>query len=88
MDDLNSRTNSFEEGGNDENQRRPIEDKGLKALEGLQGPMTRARAKRAKEALNQLVVYLNKEGLTLEGLGHEREEPKLVHVIQLEELED
>ena len=57
-------------------------------LQGLGGPMTRARTKRAKEALNQLVAYLNKEGPTLEGLGCEGEEPKLVHFIQLEELEE
>ena len=57
-------------------------------LQGLGGPMTRARAKRAKEALNQFVIYLNKEALTLEGLGHKGEEPKLVIFIQLKELED
>ena len=88
-DDPNLRTNSFQEGGNDEDMEGSKPKEGSRDdLQGLGGPMTRARTKRAKEALNQLVVYLNKEGPTLEGLGCEGEEPKMVHFIQLEELEE
>ena len=80
-EESNLRTNSLEEGGIDENQRRPVEDKGLKALEGLQGPMTRAKAKRIKGDLEKMVAALFESGPNLE-----LEEPKMVNCICLENL--
>jgi len=51
--DFNSWTNSFQEGGDDEG---IIVHDTSASIQGLGGPMTRARAKKAKEALNQLVA--------------------------------
>ncbi|XP_057422694.1 uncharacterized protein LOC130716712 [Lotus japonicus] len=67
------RSNPFQEGGNDEDKDK---DKGHGALKGLGGPMTRARAKRAKEALQQMIALALEEGT------HVRElEPKLVNFL-------
>ena len=58
-----SRTNLFEEGGNDEDQRASNvrENNFNDPLHGLGGPTTRTRAKRAKEALYGLVMKLQVE---------------------------
>lgn len=49
-----SRTNPFKEGGNDRN---PTKSSNFKdPLQGMEGPLTRARAKRVKEALQGLVM--------------------------------
>jgi len=47
------RTNTFEEGESDVDMART---KGKEPLEGLGGPMTRARIKKAKEALQQVLT--------------------------------
>ena len=52
--EVNLRKNPFEEGENDEDMTRT---KGKEPLEGLGGPMTRARTKKAKEALQQSVNH-------------------------------
>jgi len=49
------RTNPFEEGESDEDMART---KGKEPLEGLGGPMSRARTKKAKEALQQVLTML------------------------------
>ena len=46
-----SRLNPFEERGNDVNQQAPLKD----LLHVLVGPITRARSKKIKEALNGLI---------------------------------
>ena len=46
------------------------------ALEGLGGPMTRARTRKAKEALHQVLAASIEVGPTLEEL-----KPKIVHCI-------
>ena len=46
-----SRSNSFEERGNDENQQAPLKD----PLHVPVGPITRARSKKIKESLNELI---------------------------------
>ena len=51
----NLRSNSLEEGGNDEDMAR---SKVKDPLEGLGRPMTRARTKKAKEALQQVLTML------------------------------
>ncbi|XP_057443380.1 uncharacterized protein LOC130735373 [Lotus japonicus] len=61
------------EGGNDEDKDK---DKGHGALKGLGGPMTRARAKRAKEALQQMIALALEEGTNVHEL-----EPKLVNFL-------
>ncbi|RDX63900.1 hypothetical protein CR513_57608, partial [Mucuna pruriens] len=52
-DELDSRTNLFKEGGNDENldESNNLQD----PLQGMKGPMTRVRAKRVQEVLQCLV---------------------------------
>lgn len=55
-EESNLRTNSSQEGGNDED----IGEGVSEGIQGLGGPMTRARAKKAKEALNQNVANLIK----------------------------
>ena len=50
----NSRTNPFEKRGNDENQQ-ALKD----PLHVLVGPITRARSKKIKEALNGLILTQN-----------------------------
>ena len=67
-----SRTNLFEEGGNDEHQGEHTQGaRDLSAkdpLQGFDGPMTRARSRKAKEALQGIVLEaLEKERLILEG---------------------
>lgn len=53
-DERDSRTNPFKEGGNDRN---PTKSSNFKdPLQGMEGPLTRARAKRVKEALQGLVM--------------------------------
>ena len=49
------RTNPSQEGENDEDM---TKSKGKDPLEGLGGPMTRARARKAKEALQQVLSIL------------------------------
>ena len=49
------RTNPSQEGENDEDM---FKSKGKDPLEGLGGPMTRARARKAKEALQQVFSIL------------------------------
>ena len=49
------RTNPFEEGKSDEEKAR---NKGKKPLEGLGGPMTKTRTKKAKEALQRVLTML------------------------------
>lgn len=57
--DCNLRTNSSEEGGNDEDIGGGMtKATNLEDIQGLGGPMTRAKAKKAKEALNLLVTTL------------------------------
>nr|AFK48558.1 unknown [Lotus japonicus] len=51
-------------------------DKGHGALKGLGGPMTRARAKRAKEALQRMIALALEEGTNVHEL-----EPKLVNFL-------
>ena len=55
-----SRTNLFEDGGNDGDQvaTRDQEPKSNDPLLGMGGPMTRARAKRVREALQGLVMEM------------------------------
>ena len=53
--EANLRINPFEEGESDENMERT---KGKEPLEGLGGPMARARTKKAKEALQQVLTML------------------------------
>ncbi|KAK4278569.1 hypothetical protein QN277_016400 [Acacia crassicarpa] len=58
-EDYNLRTNSSEEGGNDEDIGSGMtKATNLEDIQGLGGPMTRAKAKKAKEALNILVTTL------------------------------
>ena len=62
-----SRTNLFEEGGNDEDHQASTDSK-FKAKDPLQhigGPMTRAKAKQVREALQGLVMKLQDEALHL-----------------------
>ncbi|XP_057443382.1 uncharacterized protein LOC130735376 [Lotus japonicus] len=72
------RSNPFQEGGNDEDKDK---DKGHGALKGLGGPMTRARAKKAKETLQQVVATI------LEDKVVEEMEPKIMMIIQAQEEE-
>jgi len=65
----------------DENQEKIIEDKGLKAMEELEGPMTRARAKRIKGDLEKMVAALFKSGISLD-----LEEPMMINCIHLEDM--
>ena len=52
-EDLNSRTNSPKEGGNDVSQE--------EALKGIGGPMTRSKTKRMKQALEGLIMGLKEK---------------------------
>ena len=73
----NSRTNPFEEKGNDENQR-PLKD----PLHVPAKPITRARSKKIKEALNGLIQKIWVDSNT----GHSKLGPKeddgLINLIQ------
>ncbi|KAG6723850.1 hypothetical protein I3842_03G227900 [Carya illinoinensis] len=76
-----SRSNSFEEMGNDGNQGRPtLKD----PLQVPDGPITRSRAKKIKEAMQGLVQTTWEEAsksLTLK-MSLKEEEPALIHLIQ------
>ena len=63
----NLRTNYFEEGGNDENQQ-ALKD----PLHVLVGPITRARSKKIKEALNGLIQDISADST----MGHSKLGPK------------
>nr|KYP31454.1 Transposon Ty3-I Gag-Pol polyprotein [Cajanus cajan] len=69
--DFDLRTNSSQEGGNDEDM-----GKDLGALKGLGGPMTRARTKRAKDALQQVAA------LILEEMPNDEDKAKMVNCIK------
>ncbi|CAJ2636512.1 unnamed protein product [Trifolium pratense] len=72
-DDLNLRSNSLQEGGNDEE---IIQQDLNEAIQGLGGPMTRERAKKAKEGLTNLITNL---------MGAEEQndeiEPRIINLI-------
>jgi hypothetical protein len=55
----------------------------LEEIQGLGGPMTRAKAKKAKEALNLLVTTLLETSPSLK-----EEETKMIHLIQIKDLEE
>ena len=80
----NLRTNASQEGGNDEDMEESKPKEGSKdELQGLGGPMTRLRSKKAKEALNNFVVTLLEASPSLEEL-----KPKIVNcLIQIEGIE-
>ena len=83
-EDYNLRTNSFEEGGNDEDIGGGMtKATNLKDIQGLGGPITRAKAKKAKEALNLLVTTLLETSPSLK-----EEETEMIHLIQIEDLEE
>uniref|UniRef100_A0A2N9EMT7 Reverse transcriptase n=1 Tax=Fagus sylvatica TaxID=28930 RepID=A0A2N9EMT7_FAGSY len=63
-----SRSNPFEERGNDENQQAPLKD----PLHVPVGPITRARSKKIKEALNGLIQDIWADSTT----GHSKLGPK------------
>ncbi|KAF1884250.1 hypothetical protein Lal_00043536, partial [Lupinus albus] len=85
-EDLDSRSNSVQEGGDDSNPLRPIN---VDDLVGLGGAITRARAKKAQGTLDQLVLNIQAatgpsdstrpitclifEDMSLEGYGQARE---------------
>lgn len=75
-DEFNSRSNSLQEGGNDEDQTGDQE-----TFKGLGGPMTRARTKKTKEALQQLIAT------TLERSLDNKNKPKVQMLIQAQEQE-
>lgn len=83
-EESNLRTNSSQEGGNDED----IGEGVSEGIQGLGGPMTRARAKKAKEALNQNVANLIKGGSKIDGPKCDVKEPKLNCCIQIEDHKD
>ena len=55
-------------------------DKDLEALNGLGGPMTRARTKKAQEALNQLLISILKEEPKVDDI-----EPKWINWVLIQE---
>jgi hypothetical protein len=63
-----SRSNPFKERGNDENQQAPLKD----SLHVPVGPITRARSKKIKEALNGLIQNIWADSTT----GHSKLGPK------------
>jgi hypothetical protein len=72
-DDLNSRSNSLQEGGNDED----INQKVLNdEIQDLEGPMTRARVKKVKEVLINLMAAKDQ---------NDEVEAKIVNLITLSE---
>jgi len=73
-EDFNLRWNSLKERGDDENQTR---NNDIEEIQGLGGPMTRARAKKTKEALNQMVTTFIEPNSRLE-----RIKPKSVNYIK------
>lgn len=78
-EDLNLRTNSIQEGGNDENIGGCTKKEGcMEDLEGLGGPMTRSKSKKTKEALNKVISGL----VETKFIQEEHKDPKLVQCIQ------
>lgn len=79
-DDINSRSNSFQERGNDEDTIQDISD----AIQSLGGPMTRARARRVNDALVHFIIKsIEGPAQIEEGLAQvEEKEPKFVFIIQ------
>ena len=59
-DSLDLRANAFQEGGNDEDIKDQAQDQkeAQDPIQGIGGPMTRARAKKAQEALQHMVTNL------------------------------
>jgi len=81
-DDL--RTNPFQEEGNDEN-------KGAASRDPLHvpvGPITRARAKRFKEALNGMIQDTWADSKLLKSKMSPREDPGLINIIKAIEWAD
>ena len=76
-DGFDSRTNHLEEGGNDRDPPSQSKD----PLQGIGGPMTRAKAKRMKQALQGLIMEIKgkEDQLGLEAA------PKWVTFLQLED---
>ena len=74
-----SRTNLFEEGGNDGDQlaSKDQEPKSNDPLHGMGGPMTRARAKRVREALQGLVMEMQERESSIT-----KGELTFIHLIQ------
>ena len=83
-EDYNLGINLFQERKNDEDIGKGItKEGGMEILEGLRGPMTRARSKKAKEALNNFVATLFEASPSLE-----EPKPKMVNcLIQIEGIE-
>lgn len=77
---LNSRSNSFQEGGNDEDTVQDISD----AIQSLGGPMTRARARRVNDALVHFIIKsIEGSAQVEEGVAQvEEKEPKFIIIIQ------
>ena len=72
----------------DEDKGGGVMEAGMEDIKGLGGPMTRARAKKAKEALKQMVANLIKRASKIEGPKCDVEEAKLICCIQNEDHED
>jgi hypothetical protein len=81
-----SRSNPFEERGDDADQPNTKRDYAKNPLEVPIEPITRARAKKLKEALNGLVQNIWSK-IDLEGLGtfKEHEGQPLIHLVQVQE---
>jgi len=81
-----SRLNPFEERGDDADQPNTKRNHANDPLEVTIGPITRARAKKLKEALNGLVQNIWSK-MDLEGLGtiKEHEGKPLIHLVQIQE---
>jgi translation initiation factor IF-1 len=79
-DDINSRSNSFQEGGNDEDIVQDISD----AIQSLGGPMTRARARRVDDAIVHFMIKsIEGPAQIEEGKAQvEEKEPKFMIIIQ------
>ena len=77
---LDLRTNPSQQGENDED---ITMNKGKDPLEGLGGPMTRARARKAKEALQQVLFILLEYKPKFQG-----EKTKVVNCIMAQMEED
>ena len=72
------RTNPFEERGNDGSQgSKPKDPSNING-----GPMTKARAKKMKEALNGLIQEIWTESLAQQGLDDMEKIPRLQNIIQ------
>ena len=79
-----SRSNPFEERGEDADQPNTKRNHANDPLKVPVGPITRARAKKLKEALNELVQNICSK-MDLEGLGtfKEHEGQPLIHLVQV-----